>query len=106
VDYSNLTPEQLIELLKQKDSELETSDQVIGELKEDLAAKEDELLVLSPIVKVGKDQYEIVIPVFNLYDPKEQTTAHYTAKDVQKDDKLAAQLVKQGSGVLRKIEKK
>lgn len=110
--YSELSPEELIKLLEKKDADLEkkqndleVSEQVIGELKTDLAKKDDEILVAAavPTVKVGKDTYEIVIPYFNHYDQKEQVTTHYSARDVQKDDKLAALLVKMGSGVLRKI---
>jgi hypothetical protein len=113
--YSELGPEVLIKLLEKKDADLEKkqndlvlSEQVIGELKTDLAKKDDEILVAAavPTVKVGKDTYEIVIPYFNLYDPDSQTVDHFSTKDVIKDDKLAAKLVKMGSGVLRKIEKK
>ena len=110
-----LSPEELIKLLELKDSEitakdneLKTSSEVIGELKTELSAKEEELLTASdiPTVKVGKDTYQIVIPGFHFYNQDERTTTFYTTRDVQKDDKLAAALVKMGSGVLLKVEKK
>ena len=106
VDYSKLSPEELIELLQKKDEQIKTSEEVIGELQTELTAKEDEIMELLPIVKVGKDSYECVIPVFKLYDKDENKVTEYTTKDVLKDNDLAAKLVKQGSAVLRKVEKK
>ncbi|MGX5854522.1 hypothetical protein ACWKW6_12800 [Dyadobacter jiangsuensis] len=106
MDYSKLSAEELVKLLQEKDEQIKTSEEVIGELQTELTAKEDEIMELSPIVKVGKDSYEVVIPVFNLYDKDENKITEYTAKDVLKDNELAAKLIKQGSGVLRKIEKK
>lgn len=95
-----------MKLLEQKDEQIKTSEVVIGELQTELTLKEDEIMELLPIAKVGKDSYEVVIPVFKLYDKDENKVTEYTAKDVLKDNDLAAKLVKQGSGVLRKIEKK
>lgn len=106
VDYSKLTPEELIALLNAKDQEIKDSETFIVDLKEELAAKEDEILAISPLVKVGKHSYEIVIPQFNLYDKESQEITRYTASDVQKDAELAEKLVKMGSGVLVKVEKK
>ena len=106
MDYSKLTPEELIKLLQEKDEQLKTSEEVIGELQTELTSKEEEIMELAPIVKAGKDSYEVVIPVFKLYDKDENKVTEYTAKDVLKDNELAAKLIRQGSGVLRKIEKK
>lgn len=106
MDYSKLSPEELVKLLQDKDAQIQTSEQVIGELQTELTAKEDEIMQILPIVKVGKDSYEVVIHVFKLYDKDENKITEYTAKDVLKNNELAAKLVKQGSGVLRKYEKK
>lgn len=87
--------------LADNETDLKTSEDYIAELKEVLAAKDNEVPTIngSPVVKVGSDSYEIVILSFNLDGEK------YSAADVVKNDKLASKLIKMGSGVLRKIEK-
>lgn len=107
-DYSKLSPEELIKLLESKDADIATSEWLIGDLKTELTKKEEELLTAGPVqtVKVGNESYEIVIPAFKLYDVSSKEIVDYTALDVVKNDKLAASLVKSGSGVLQKIEKK
>lgn len=79
-------------------ADLETSETVIRELKAELEAAQKKATERSasgsPQVKVGKTTYDIVIPKFR-YGGENKT-----AEDVQKDNKLAAELVKAGSGVL------
>jgi len=92
--------EQALEL-SAKNDELATYETLVSELKEDLASKENQVETIggTPTVKVGKETYAIEIQAFTYEGEK------YTAADIIKNEKLAAELVKIGSGVLRKIEK-
>ena len=103
-DYAKLSAEELVKLLEKKDADSKQSDSVIAELKKEIELKDQEVIseTLFPTVKVGADTYDIVIPHFNFYDKKAMESTRYSASDVQKNDKLAAALVKQESGVLRK----
>ncbi|WP_028665928.1 hypothetical protein [Runella zeae] len=79
-------------------AQIEGKDKIIEALKVELkeAKAPQQATSATPTVKVGKDTYEIVIGRFS-YDGET-----YTAADVAKDEKLAAALVKEGSGVLVK----
>ncbi|GAB2780444.1 hypothetical protein GCM10027275_24980 [Rhabdobacter roseus] len=100
-ELEKLSKEELVQQVLKADEEISTSEAIIQELKAELAKAADEILTASgvPTVKVGKDTYEVVIPTFRYKGNQ------YTALDVVKDDKLAAELVKRGSGVLLKKSK-
>jgi len=88
-------------VLSGKNDELDTYEKLVSELKEDLASKENQVQTIggTPTVKVGKETYAIEIQAFTYKGEK------YTAADIISNEKLAAELVKIESGVLRKIEK-
>jgi len=83
-------------------ADLEVAGNIIQDLKIELEAAQKKASERSatglPQVKVGKTTYDIVIPKFRFGGETK------TAEDVQKDNKLAAELVKAGSGVLQEHE--
>lgn len=89
------------QLIAGKDQDLQTYETLVSDLKEDLASKENAVQTIggTPTVKVGKETYAIEIQAFSYKGEK------YTAADIIQNEKLAAELVKIGSGALRKIEK-
>ncbi len=82
-----------------KDKELEQAAGVVSGLKDELAQKAFGTVEL-PTVKVGKDTYELVGGNF-FYSGRE-----VSIEVLKEDAKLAAELVKEGFGGLRKLEDK
>lgn len=99
IDLTKLTPEELIKLIQEKESDLQEFDKVVVELKKDLAKKDNEVTTVggAPTLKSGRDSYLIAIHAFNFEGKK------YTTADLLTNDKLVAALIKIGSGVLVKL---
>lgn len=82
-------------------AELEAAKQVIAEQNAIIEAQAEQSKAKHPIVKVGKDTYEIISGV-------RTGGKDYSIKDLQDKEnaKVVEELVKKGSGILRKLNLK
>jgi uncharacterized coiled-coil protein SlyX len=103
-----LTPEERIQQLETQLSEsnaknaelsatLVEQDSLIADMQSQVETVVAQKATAATVVEIGKTKYEVVVPKFNY---KGET---YTAADLQEDKKLAAELVKIGSAVLKEI---
>ncbi|GAB2553081.1 hypothetical protein [Rufibacter soli] len=100
------TTEELLAQLAASQAELKTQKEAEEQYKTVIASQASTIAELdaqkgsaNAVVTVDKKKYEVVCPSFQHTDGKK-----YTADDVKKDQSLAKELVKMGSGVLVEVE--